>query len=137
MELFQEAIGFYGLSEIPIYGQKFTWSNNRIVVDFTKECLDKVMANQSEMDLFLKSSCTFLLAIRSDYSLLVITMAISSDITSKRKCNFIDEVAWKLRDECTKVIRDAQKEVSCSGHDTPYIKEYYLTAKSLCKNGEA
>lgn len=46
MASFQKAITHSGLSDIPSSGQRFTWSNNHKGVAFTKERIDRAMANQ-------------------------------------------------------------------------------------------
>lgn len=55
MAILQEAIAHCGLSDIRSFGQKYTWSSNRRMVVFTKEMIDRVMANQDGMALFLVS----------------------------------------------------------------------------------
>lgn len=52
MDQFQEALNHCGFSPISSKGLKFTWANNQVGVDFTKEKLDKVVANMIGMSLF-------------------------------------------------------------------------------------
>lgn len=57
---FREAIENCGLSEIPTYGSKFTWSNKRRGAHFTKEKWDRVMANREAVATLASSVCNVL-----------------------------------------------------------------------------
>lgn len=60
IDKFQEAIESCWLSKIPTFELKFTWSNKRRGVGFTKEKLDRVLANHNGMSLLPDSACEVL-----------------------------------------------------------------------------
>lgn len=51
------------LHEIPGYGPRFTWSNKRHGEDFTKEKLDRVLANARGMEFLPGSNYHVILAL--------------------------------------------------------------------------
>lgn len=84
MESFQEAINCCALDEICTQGQKFTRSNNRIGVGFTKERLDRAMVNQKVMELFLGAVYHAFPTLKSDHSPLLLILSCFSHINSKK-----------------------------------------------------
>lgn len=66
MEAFREALEFCSLIEIHTKGLKFTWANNRRGMGFTKERLDRVVANLEWHQRFSDSNCLVLPALKSD-----------------------------------------------------------------------
>ncbi|XP_042958141.1 uncharacterized protein LOC122293703 [Carya illinoinensis] len=52
IEAFRQAIERCGLYDVHHLGQHFTWSNNRRGTEFTKERIDKAMANKEWKELF-------------------------------------------------------------------------------------
>lgn len=105
MESFREAIEFFSFSVLITKGLMFTWSDNRRGNGFTKERIDRVMANSNWKHLFTNAFCYVLPALKSDHSPLHINMA-SSTISSKRKqFIFRYEVAWAVREDCSNNIK--------------------------------
>lgn len=84
MAYFQEAIIHSGLSDIPSSGQRFTWSNNRRGATFTKERINKAIANLVGMNLFPGSTRLVLSPIKSDHPPLIICLEKYQVPTSKR-----------------------------------------------------
>ena len=58
MEAFQNTLVDCGLADMGFKGPKFTWCNGREGDDFTKEHLDKVVANKSWCGLVVQIYCT-------------------------------------------------------------------------------
>lgn len=75
MKNFQEALFVCDLSDIPAKGPKFTWSNNQHGFAFTKEKLDRVVANLEALELFLGSCYSILPQVKSDHSPLIINIS--------------------------------------------------------------
>ncbi|KAG6730254.1 hypothetical protein I3842_01G071200 [Carya illinoinensis] len=82
MEMFCEALEFCALSGIYTKGPKFTWTNNRRDRGFTREKLDRAIANMEWHQSFSNSLCTVLPAVRSDHNPLFI-VAIIKDSRKK------------------------------------------------------
>lgn len=93
MEIFQEAIAYCSLSDIPTHGQIFTWSNSRRGTGFSKERLDKVMTNLKRMELFPKTTCHSLLAMKSNHSPLLLILLSSKHTSSIKLIVFRYKVA--------------------------------------------
>lgn len=89
MANFKEALSYCELSDIPNEGQKFTWSNNKQGAEFTKEKLDRVVANPSAMNIFPGSFYIVLPQIKSDHSPIIINLSKNEASTRQRKYIFI------------------------------------------------
>jgi hypothetical protein len=68
MEAFQNTLASCGLSDLGYKGPKFTWSNGREGDDFTKERLDKAVANHSWCGLYPEAKVTVGTILWSDHS---------------------------------------------------------------------
>lgn len=74
VEKFQEAFENCGLTDIPTYGYKFTWSNDKRGLGFTKEKLDRVIANRESLNILSGSACNVLLIAIFDHFPHLITL---------------------------------------------------------------
>lgn len=100
MLLFNSTISHLGLSDIPLQGKKFTWSNMQLPPLLEK--LDWVFINNSWTLSFPKTSCKALVMEVSDHTPLVITMS-----TSIPKSNiFRFENFWVLREDFQGILVD-------------------------------
>lgn len=79
MEIFKEALEFCDLSDVKAWGPSFTWSNNRTYEGFTKEMLDRVVANLEWHQLFSSFIVLVLLAIKSNHCSLHLVIFKSSN----------------------------------------------------------
>ncbi|XP_042956310.1 uncharacterized protein LOC122292152 [Carya illinoinensis] len=112
METFRHAIMDCSLNPIQTQGPFFTWSNNRKEDEFTKERLDRAMANNNWMHCFTESYCQVIPAIKSDHSPLLIHV---ENTASRRPCNthlFRFEAAWNMKDGISNIIREAWVKVA-------------------------
>lgn len=73
MDAFQEVIESCTLSGIPTNGPKYTWSNNRQGKAYTKEKLDRALANPKGLEVFSESHCKVLPALKSNHSPFIIS----------------------------------------------------------------
>lgn len=111
MDLFREALEFCDLSDIYIRGSIFTWPNSRIGGGFTKEKLDRAMANSTWYHLYSSSTGSVLPAIRSDHSPLLLNVSSSSRsgidciYNSRRRSIFRWEAGWQFHGECLDSIK--------------------------------
>lgn len=65
-----------------------------------------MLANQSVIAIFLRSSCPIFLAIKSYLSSLVISITRAIEPVRQRPKIFKFEAAWQLREDCPLVITD-------------------------------
>lgn len=83
-------------------------------VGFTKEKLDRAMANQRGMDQFSRTICLMLLTIRFDHSPLIITVTRTSESMRMKQYIFKYEAAWDLKNDCVEVIKKAWQDGNTS-----------------------
>lgn len=100
MFLFNSTISFLGLSEIPLQGKKFTWSNMQSPPLLEK--LDWVFTNSSWTITFPETICSALVREVSDHTPLLITISTSIPRASIfRFKNF-----WLMRDDFQQILVD-------------------------------
>ncbi|KAG6729377.1 hypothetical protein I3842_01G025800 [Carya illinoinensis] len=105
METFRHAIMDCSLNSIQTQGPFFTWSNNRKEGDFTKERLDRALANNNWMHCFTESYCQVIPTIKSDHSPILIHV---ENTASRRPCNthlFRFEATWNMKDGISNIIK--------------------------------
>ncbi|KAF5465302.1 hypothetical protein F2P56_015322 [Juglans regia] len=112
MEKFREVIMECSLKQFLTRGSKFTWSNNRRGRDFTKEKLDRGLANPSWLNRFNDSCCQVLPAMNSDHSPLLIRVSTKEVINQGKPFLFRFEAAWNLKAECSNIIKRAWNEMA-------------------------
>lgn len=95
------------IKDVLSYRLKFTWSNKRHGAGFTKEKLDRVMANSEGLVVLPDSTCNVLPAVKSDHSPLLINLAHSTHQFTRKHPIFCYKAAWELKDECTRVTKKA------------------------------
>lgn len=107
---------------------------------FTKEGLDRTLANTRGMELFSNSSCQLLLAIKSDHSLLIVSILRANNQTKRKNFIFRYKVAWeKVKEECAEIIKEAWNEISNSAEIHNRIQKYkwaLLKWKNIWKKKE-
>lgn len=95
------------LSTTITLGSNFTWANNRSGHNFTKERLDRAMVNQGKLYLHVDLSYNVLPAIKLDHSPILINFSSRTISKQRRPYMFRYEAAWEVREECTKIVKDA------------------------------
>jgi hypothetical protein len=107
---FREAIEFCRLGDLGFSGSMFTWSNRRADGNFTKERLDRAMANPEWCSIFPSFSVLIMVARTSDHSPILVSFS-SRDM--ERQCQgsfrrgFKFEASWTNDMECGDVISSA------------------------------
>lgn len=104
MSDFREALEEGDLHDIGWSGDKFTWSNKHGDESFTKECLDRVMANTQWYDIYKERSLDVLTTISSYHKHIMLYLSMFRQRVIHRKKCFKYEAGWTLEDECERVI---------------------------------
>ncbi|KAF5463963.1 hypothetical protein F2P56_014082 [Juglans regia] len=117
MGRFREALEMGGLFDLGWKGDKYTWSNKHGDETFTKERLDRAVANIRWKRMFKEGWVEVLAARCSDHRpiLLYVNQKFSSE--RKRKRLFRYEAKWSLEEDCEEVIKRAW-QVKTMGRDT-------------------
>jgi len=141
MNHFREVLEFCQLGDLGFSSPRFTWCNNRMDSSFTKERLDRAVANPDWCTVFPKVSVLVLPARASDHNPLSVSFSesISEGIPHRRGFKF--ETWWEKDVECSNIIKDAwgnswAKEGSMAGIQARLSAcQRALTGWSNCKYG--
>jgi hypothetical protein len=100
MEASQNALKECDFSDLGISGPKYTWSNCREGADFTKERLNRVVANCERCELFHDAEVSIGAAVWSDH----LTLKTFKG-GNKGWRNFRFEARWELDIKCREIIK--------------------------------
>jgi hypothetical protein len=108
----REALEACHLGDLGFSGSQFTWSNRRSDGSFTRERLDRAVADPEWCNIFPRVSVLVLAARTSDHSPLIVSShaRIIGRVPYKRSFKF--EVWWEKDAECAEVINSAWNEDS-------------------------
>ncbi|XP_042988623.1 uncharacterized protein LOC122316153 [Carya illinoinensis] len=115
LESFREAIMDCSLNPIKTQGPKFTWANNRRDGNFTKEKLDRAMANLNWLQNFSESCCHVLPAMKSDHSPFLVQVSGKDGTPPSKPFLFRFEAAWNLKESVLNPIREGWGKVTMGG----------------------
>ncbi|KAF5470993.1 hypothetical protein F2P56_011472 [Juglans regia] len=107
MEAFRQTLAYYGLGDLGFEGSLFTWCNNIEGPNFTRERLDRGLANCAWQDLFYSNSVSILPTICSDNNPLLISSSSFTPSFIKNKRVFRYEASWAKQEGCEFVIKRA------------------------------
>jgi exonuclease III len=103
MENFQNTLEVCGLSDLGFWGPKYTWFNGKQGADFTKERLDRAVANGDWCELHHEMEVVVGVTLCSDH--LPIFVSIKGRITKpKYPRKFRYEAGWELRAKCRELV---------------------------------
>jgi hypothetical protein len=88
-------------------GSKYTWTNGRSDSTFTKERLDRVVANKEWRSMFKEVVIHVLAGRTSDHKPLLIECTEKGEEKVRGKKGFKFEAKWMLDEECNNIIHDA------------------------------
>ncbi|XP_042984774.1 uncharacterized protein LOC122313665 [Carya illinoinensis] len=110
MAHFREALDVSELYDIGWCGDKFTWSNRHSDETFTKECLDRAVANSRWNGMYLESSLEVMTSRCFDHRpiLLHCKRPLSSGRVYRNVFKY--EAYWALEEECGIVIKAEWKK---------------------------
>ncbi|XP_071919941.1 uncharacterized protein [Coffea arabica] len=113
-----------GLTDLGFFGSKFTWCNNRLGRARIWKRLDRVLVNQSWLDLGVNTSVAHLSRVSSDHSPLLVTCFLAVG-GGPRSFRFLD--VWRSHGDFLKVVRQAW-EMECEGRS---VKVLILKLKAV------
>ncbi|XP_041025435.1 uncharacterized protein LOC121265832 [Juglans microcarpa x Juglans regia] len=116
MEAFRLAMEECELSDLGYMGDRFTWRNNREGQQFTKERLDRGLANSRWQDLFPSHSVSHEIALCSDHRPIVINVAKQMLYEHSSEKPFRYEASWALREDCLHLIKEEWKKPMLAPH---------------------
>ncbi|XP_042992297.1 uncharacterized protein LOC122318763 [Carya illinoinensis] len=105
MMRFREALDDGGLFDLGWRGDKYTWSNKHGDDTFTKERLDRAVANLKWKGIFKEAWVEVLAARCSDHKPLLLCLNQEPARVWRGKRLFRYETKWSLEDDCEEVIK--------------------------------
>jgi hypothetical protein len=106
MENFQKTLEACGLSDLGYKEPKYTWNNGHEGAEFTKERLDRVVANGSWGEMHHGLEVTIRVTLCSDHLPIIVTLSDRSSMP-KRPRNFRFEGSWELHAKCRDIIANS------------------------------
>ncbi|XP_059458331.1 uncharacterized protein LOC132187927 [Corylus avellana] len=141
MEEFRSILEECHLSDMGCIGSKYTWTNGRSDGTFTKERLDRAVANKEWRSMFKEVVVHVLAGCTSDHKPLLIDCTEFGEEKVRSKQGFKFEAKWMLDEECSTIIHDAWEGIGLV--ENPVINVYSklgrcqgdLSRWSRCKFG--
>ncbi|XP_041009372.1 uncharacterized protein LOC121253428 [Juglans microcarpa x Juglans regia] len=106
MNMFRNVLERGGLFYLGWRGDKFTWSNKHDNETFTKERLDRAVANLRWKEIYKEGWVEVLTAKCSDHKPLLLSMNQVLSIAWRRRRMFRYEARWSLEEDCEEVIKN-------------------------------
>ena len=106
MEMFRECLSECGLIDLGFVGQHFTWCNGRLGKYRTLVRLDRIVANEKWMKMFLKAKVFHKAMATSDHCMLNLSLRKQVQRRGKGK-QFMFEAMWTREEGCREVIETA------------------------------
>jgi hypothetical protein len=107
---FREALEACHLGDLGFIGSQFTWSNRRSDDYFTRERLDRAVANSEWCNIFPRVSVLVLAARTSDHSPLIVSSHGRLIGRTPYRRSFKFEALWGEEAECAEIINLAWNE---------------------------
>jgi len=104
MRAFKEALEDGGLSDLGFSGPKFTWCNGRSGEEFTRERLDRALANQAWTAIYNVVKVNVLHRCSSDHHPLLVDFSHSQDVRWGKSKLFKYEASWAKQQGHQEVI---------------------------------
>ncbi|XP_035547368.1 uncharacterized protein LOC118348906 [Juglans regia] len=106
MSMFREVLSENNLSDLGYVGCPFTWSNKHGDQTFTKERLDRFVANHKWRDMFRRVKVKSLVAVCSDHRPIVLEVRETPFMVGRRERSFFFEASWIKDEECEEVLKE-------------------------------
>lgn len=123
----RNALSLCGLYDLGFNGDKFTWTNNRVENQFTKERLHRACGSTTWINSFTNHSVSHLDCTQSDHKPLLVQTHNQPPMNEVRI--FIFELDWKTQEECGRLIKSAWE----SSVNNPSNLQGTLHGLTLCQ----
>ncbi|XP_041027017.1 uncharacterized protein LOC121267238 [Juglans microcarpa x Juglans regia] len=110
MVLFREALIDRNLYDLGWKGDRFTWSNTHGDESFTKERLDRVIANTEWREVYKESRVEVRVASSSDHKPLLVHLMKQKEAEGVKRRSFKYKASWALEDDCELVLKTAWRK---------------------------
>ncbi|XP_042942824.1 uncharacterized protein LOC122277007 [Carya illinoinensis] len=110
MELFMEVFHEGNLYDLGWQGDKYTWSNLHGHETFTKERLDRVVANPVLIEFYKEAWVEVMVASTSDHKPLLVHLKKYKVLEGDIRKAFKYEANWALEEECELILKKAWKQ---------------------------
>ncbi|XP_042974710.1 uncharacterized protein LOC122306347 [Carya illinoinensis] len=123
MEEFRHAVHCNNLHDLGWKGSLFTWRNRQQGLYYTKERLDRVIANPPWINMFKRLAVETLATRRSDHRPILLTCYRTGFPTMVKSYKFMFEAKWTKDVEGEDVVRKEWRRVTCGQDGWGQIKE--------------
>ncbi|KAG7943393.1 hypothetical protein I3843_15G036000 [Carya illinoinensis] len=123
MELFREVVEHGQLFDLGWNGQKFTWSNRHEDSTYTKERLDRALADRKWKAEFSEHKVEVLPAICSDHSPILLHCISGRGREKQFLYNFKYEVNWSREEGCKELIADVWANTCGVGNNSQKVQK--------------
>jgi len=113
MQEFKKALEDCNLSDLGSLGPRFTWSNGRYGPDFSRERLDRAVANGDWSNIYDVVEVNVLPRNVSDHHPLLVSFSNSRDVKWRKSRMFIYEASWAKQKESQRIIISFCSKNSC------------------------
>ncbi|XP_042988726.1 uncharacterized protein LOC122316260 [Carya illinoinensis] len=131
MAQFMEVLENNSLSDLGCCSGFFSWSNRHSDTTFTKEKLDRYVANTQWRELFKGVRVEGLIGRCSDHLPILLTMMGKEEKQCKRKFPFRFEAGWIKEDKCEQLVRQGWNRKGFMGDPIRRVS----TMLETCKGG--
>jgi hypothetical protein len=107
MRAFQSALDDCNLADLGFSGPKYTWCNGRYGEDFSREWLDRAVANAEWIQHFSTVKVEVLARVVSDHHPLLVHFSKSPIVKWKKYNTFRYEASWSKRPDFSNVFKQA------------------------------
>jgi ribonuclease HI len=134
MQAFRNALEDSHLSDLGFSGPRFTWCNGRSGEDFTRERLDRAVANGEWTNLFNVVEVFVLPRRKSDHNPLLVAFSNSRDVKWSKCRRFRYEASWGKNRESHQLIKQVWRAIRPSINPWDNFHRKLLGCKRSLKN---
>ncbi|KAF5445202.1 hypothetical protein F2P56_034269 [Juglans regia] len=135
MGMFRDALQINELFDMGYVGDCFTWSNGHADHTFTKERLDRYVANKDWRGCFHLVKVEGLVARSSDHKHLLMTASNEKFRERRRRFLFKFEASWLKEDECEGVVKKVWEKKQLTPKPIKHVQNLLLKCSDELTKG--